>query len=200
MIENRLRVQSNNTLKLVLSEQDVTSCSVYSQGCDGGFPYLIAGKYGQDFGMTTEENNPYHGQVPTCTTKPGAPRYYTAHYNYVGGFYGACNEELMRIALVTGGPLAVSFQVYNDFQSYRSGIYKHTKVDVQGQNGRFNPFDETNHAVLAVGYGEEKGQKYWIVKNSWGATWGEQGYFRIARGNNEVAIESIAVEAHPIVN
>ncbi|KAF2343526.1 Peptidase C1A papain C-terminal, partial [Trinorchestia longiramus] len=54
-----------------------------------------------------------------------------------------------------------------------------------------------NHAVVLVGYGEdeETGMKYWIVKNSWGADWGEQGYFKIRRGTNEVGIESGASSA-----
>ena len=62
---------------------------------------------------------------------------------------------------------------------------------------KFNPFEVTNHAVLVVGYGEENGVKYWIVKNSWGTSWGEDGYFRIRRGTDELAIESIAEYAVP---
>jgi len=111
----------------------------------------------------------------------------------VGGFYGACNEDLMKLALVKNGPLSVAFEVYDDFMAYKGGIYYHT-----GLTSRFNPFQLTNHAVLLVGYGEENNQKYWIVKNSWGTQWGEKGFFRIRRGVNECAIESIAVEAFPI--
>lgn len=57
-----------------------------------------------------------------------------------------------------------------------------------------------NHAVLLVGYGvnETTEEKYWVVKNSWGEGWGENGFFRIRRGTDEVGIESIAVHATPI--
>ena len=61
----------------------------------------------------------------------------------------------------------------------------------------YNPFEVTNHAVLVVGYGEENDIKYWTVKNSWGTEWGEDGYFRILRGTDELGLESLAVYAKP---
>ncbi|XP_054160421.1 dipeptidyl peptidase 1-like [Oppia nitens] len=210
MIEARIRVLTNNTEQLTLSPQDVVSCSTYAQGCEGGFPYLIAGKYGQDYGFIPEECFPYRGVDGQCKEKQ-CRRYYIASYDYVGGFYGGCNEELMRLSLVKNGPISVSFEVYDDFMSYSSGIYSHTGVSHRsGSNDimlmdsvvgvRYDPFAITNHAVLAVGYGADPktGEKYWIVKNSWGNGWGENGYFRIKRGSNECNIESIAVEALPI--
>lgn len=101
----------------------------------------------------------------------------------------------MKLELVLRGPMAVAFEVYSDFMLYKEGIYHHT-----GLQDDFNPFELTNHAVLLVGYGTdpESGEKFWIVKNSWGTSWGEDGYFRIRRGTDECAIESIAVSATPI--
>ncbi|KAL4647076.1 dipeptidyl peptidase 1 [Arapaima gigas] len=194
MLEARVRVLTNNTQQPIFSPQHVVSCSHYSQGCDGGFPYLI-GKYVQDFGVVEESCFPYEAENSPCVVKDSCVRHYTSDYHYVGGFYGACNEALMMLELVRDGPLGVAFEVYPDFLHYQGGIYHHT-----GVTGSFNPFELTNHAVLLVGYGTapETGQKYWIVKNSWGDGWGEDGYFRIRRGSDECAIESIAVAAKPI--
>ena len=59
-------------------------------GCDGGFPYLIGGKYTEDFGAVLESCNPYTGnQADKCTTKSTCERIYTTNYQYVGGYYGA---------------------------------------------------------------------------------------------------------------
>uniref|UniRef100_A0A8C0FS30 Dipeptidyl peptidase 1 n=1 Tax=Bubo bubo TaxID=30461 RepID=A0A8C0FS30_BUBBB len=195
MLEARIRILTNNTQKPIFSPQQVVSCSQYSQGCDGGFPYLIAGKYVQDFGVVEEDCFPYTAQDSPCTFKRSCYHYYTSEYHYVGGFYGGCNEALMKLELVLHGPMAVAFEVYNDFMLYKEGIYHHT-----GLQDDFNPFELTNHAVLLVGYGTDpnSGEKFWIVKNSWGTSWGEDGYFRIRRGTDECAIESIAVAATPI--
>ncbi|KAM4795299.1 dipeptidyl peptidase 1 [Rhinophrynus dorsalis] len=195
MLESRIRVLTKLRQTPILSPQQVVSCSNYSQGCDGGFPYLIAGKYAQDFGIVEESNFPYTARDSPCSLKDDYYRYYTSEYHYVGGFYGGCNEAYMKLELIVGGPLAVAFEVYDDFMHYRGGIYHHT-----GLQDKFNPFQLTNHAVLLVGYGTDSatGEKYWVVKNSWGESWGEKGYFRIRRGTNECAIESIAVVATPI--
>ncbi|XP_037696946.1 dipeptidyl peptidase 1 isoform X2 [Choloepus didactylus] len=195
MLEARIRILTNNTQTPILSPQEVVSCSQYAQGCDGGFPYLIAGKYAQDFGLVEEDCFPYTGTDSPCKMKEDCFRYYSSEYHYVGGFYGGCNEALMRLELVHHGPMAIAFEVYDDFFHYRKGVYHHT-----GLKDPFNPFEVTNHAVLLVGYGTDSasGMDYWTVKNSWGTVWGEDGYFRIRRGTDECGIESIAMAATPI--
>ena len=80
--------------------------------------------------------------------------------------------DAIRNALNTHGPLVTTFDVYYDFYYYTGGIYKYTSGKYQG-----------GHAVLIVGYRDDPlvdGGGYFIVKNSWGLDWGEDGYFNIA--------------------
>lgn len=205
MLEARIRIMTNNSQTPVFSPQEVVSCGIYSQGCDGGFPYLVAGKYAQDFGLIEEDCYPYQGKDSDCKpVKPNCRRHYVESYRYIGGYYGGCSEDLMKLSLVKNGPIAVGFEVYNDFMQYKSGVYHHVfNVSSSLTNGvGYNPFELTNHAVLVVGYGTDADTKepYWIVKNSWGPQWGEKGFFRIRRGNDECAIESLAQESFPVTD
>lgn len=114
-------------------------------------------------------------------------------YSYVGNYYGNCTEVAMMKELLRG-PVAVSFEATEDFEHYTGGIYVAPKTKLKS----VNEFEETNHCVMLVGYGEEKGVKYWRIKNSWGRHFGEGGYFRIRRGTNELNVESMAEFALPI--
>ena len=89
-----------------------------------GFPYLIS-KYAKDFGLVDEQCFPYEGQDLPCHEQ-ACSRHFGTGYHYVGGFYGGCNEVLMRLELLKNGPIAVSFEVYDDFRNYKGGIYHHT--------------------------------------------------------------------------
>lgn len=200
MFEARLRVQSNLSVKTILSPQEIVDCSAYSQGCEGGFPYLIS-KYGQDFGILPDEYAPYNATENICRSESYSSyaRYYVEDYWYVGpdgqkAYYGATTEEGMMINILQYGPIAVSFEVYRDFMQYQHGIYKHV-----AETEYLAPephFVVTNHVVLIVGWGEsEQGEKYWIVKNSWGTGWGMDGYFWILRGVDECGIESLVPSA-----
>src|SRR2546422_1077946 len=84
------------------------------------------------------------------------------------------NFFLTKYALATYGPLVVPIDAsLPTFQFYKSGVFK-------------NPLcgSRPNHAVLLVGYGTQNGQDYWLIKNSWGISWGYEGYMKLARGKN----------------
>ena len=87
---------------------------------------------------------------------------------------------------MTNGPIEVAFTVYEDFLSYKSGVYKHTSGRALG-----------GHAVKMVGWGVDNGQKYWRIANSWNEGWGNNGFFNIARGHNECGIEGQGVAGLP---
>ena len=69
MLEARVKIMTNNTKNYVFSTQDIVSCSLLSQGCEGGFPYLVAGRYAKDYGVVEEDCAPYVGQDGSCSTK-----------------------------------------------------------------------------------------------------------------------------------
>lgn len=84
----------------------------------------------------------------------------------------------MQTAIMTGGPLAVAFEVYADFPTYRSGVYRHLTGSSLG-----------GHAVEMIGWGVLNGTDYWLIKNSWNEQWGDGGTFKILRGKDECGIE-----------
>lgn len=83
--------------------------------------------------------------------------------------YRAHHDQQSRRRAVAAGPVLAGMKVYQDFLAYRGGIYKHVVGDFAG-----------NHAVCVVGYDDVEG--CWMVKNSWGPAFGDQGFFRIAYG------------------
>ena len=136
--------------------------------------YLVS-KYAEDYGLAEESCDPYKGVDSVCKKDQCPKRAYGTNYAYTGGFYGATNAKNMMYELYHGGPLAIAFEVYDDFFNYKGGVYTHstalkTKIAEPG-------WEETNHAVLLVGWGEENGVPYWLVKNSWGTSWGINGMF-----------------------
>jgi len=107
-------------------------------------------------------------------------------YTYDGQTISAEGEAGIQQMIMAGGPVETAFTVYSDFEDYAGGIYHHVSGGMAG-----------GHAVKMVGWGVENGQKYWKVANSWNPYWGENGYFRIKRGNNEGGIEDSVVASSP---
>jgi len=167
MLEARTLIMSNKTNQMIFSPQRVVSCSEYSQACEGGFPYLI-GKFGEDFYMVDEACFPYTGSEQSCSNQCTNPKQVkTTNYYYVGGYYGACTEELMRQEIFENGPIAISFEVYSDFFGYKGGIYVHQNGTSEEEEVTINPWQITNHVVLIVGWGVSNDSvPYWSVKNS----------------------------------
>ncbi|CDW81400.1 cathepsin h [Stylonychia lemnae] len=157
-----------------LSEQQLVDCaSAYdNHGCNGGLPSHAFEYVKDNGGISTEASYPYQAVTNQCTVNPSSYA--------VGVRGGAVNislsEEDLRQALFNNGPISIAFQVVDGFRDYSSGVY----VSSTCKNG---PSD-VNHAVLAVGYGTENGVNYWLIKNSWGAAWGDKGFFKMQRGVN----------------
>ena len=101
---------------------------------------------------------------------------------------------------MNNGPIVVSFEPAADFMYYSGGVY-HSIEPEYIQRGQPRPeWERVDHSVLCYGWGEtEDGEKYWLLLNSWGSGWGENGSFRMRRGVDESAIESLAEAATPYI-
>ncbi|KAJ9146935.1 hypothetical protein P3X46_029148 [Hevea brasiliensis] len=157
------------TGKLIsLSEQELVDCDTKGedQGCQGGLMDDAFKFIEQNQGLTTEANYPYEGSDGTCNTEKEAN-----HAAKIKGYEDVpTNNEAALMKAVAKQPVAVAIDAGGfEFQFYSSGIFT-------GSCGT-----ELDHGVAAVGYGESNGMKYWLVKNSWGTQWGQEGYIRMQK-------------------
>ncbi|XP_047341855.1 cysteine proteinase RD21A-like [Impatiens glandulifera] len=152
---------------ITLSEQELVDCDTsYNEGCNGGlmdyaFQFII-----NNGGIDTDDDYPYYGTDQKCDTYRKNAKVVTIDdYEDVPTY----NEEALKKAVATQ-PIAVAIEGGGRaFQFYDSGVFT-------GKCGV-----ALDHGVAAVGYGSENGLDYWIVRNSWGKTWGEKGYIRMER-------------------
>jgi cathepsin C len=202
MIQTRIAIATKNKVRERLSVQDLLECGTeYLQACDGGFPYL-ASKFTQDFGIGLDSENEYNPQsLKKCNSsqlvhKSGRAR--VSEYRYVSGYYGrSYRPETVRdmmLEIQNNGPIVVGIECPPFLFAFQSGVFDHRGL--KNYKMTSTNFEPANHAVLCSGWGEtESGQKYWLIKNSWGSQWGEQGYFRIPRGEMFINVENMAVAA-----
>jgi cathepsin B len=95
----------------------------------------------------------------------------------------------MQTEIMKNGPIEGSFFVYDDFYTYKSGVYSHKSGDLSG-----------GHSIKILGWGVEDGQDYWLCANSWNTSWGDKGFFKILRGVNECQIEDESTFGYPDIN
>lgn len=169
-----------NNENLIFSEQELVDCDTDDHGCNGGLMEYAFRWIKKNGGLVLSENYPYKGKKGDCADKELEKVVKVrAHKKLLSE-----NEEDIKNFLIKTGPLAVALNA-NPLQFYESGILDLDSSECHPRG--------LNHAVVLVGYGVENGVDYWIVRNSWGSGWGEDGYFRIARGKGTCGINSYII-------
>jgi len=163
-----------------LSEQQLVDCSTANYGCQGGWVYKAFDYIKTHHGIASESAYPYKGVKGHCHFHTNdAVATLTGWVHVRGG-----SETDLQAAVSQKGPISVAIDAsHRGFQMYKHGVYHDSNCSPRN----------LNHAVLVVGYGQETGGKYWLVKNSWGRSWGNQGYINMAKDrHNHCGIASQA--------
>ncbi|KAK1946748.1 Cathepsin L-like proteinase [Phytophthora citrophthora] len=196
-VESRYAIE-NDVQASPLSVEQVLSCSSdldhirskfedkmtsSSEGCSGGMPFLTYAylQLAKPHGLSCESAYPY--VMATNETDPQCSSSLTSQVA-VKWNSGASSYEVVEasekalLRAVTSGPVTANIDATGDgFRHYAGGIYDAQDCLSDG--------DEVNHAVVVMGFGEtDDGEKFWIIRNTWGTMWGEDGYMRIARGSS----------------
>ena len=162
----------------IMSEQMLVDCDTIDGACNGGIMESAFDWIKQNGGIMRQADYPYTGTKGNCRADSSryVPMRVTGYKKLKGAtsdFWSPVNEDEVKEFLYETGPLAIALNA-DPLQTYSSGILDRSSSQC--------PISGINHAVTIVGYGNENGTDFWIVKNSWGTWWGEGGYFRIRRG------------------
>lgn len=180
-VEGAWQIAGNKLVSL--SEQQLVDCSTAqgNQGCNGGlmdqgFEYIIA-----NGGLCSESAYPYQAQDGTCQSSSCQSVAHIASYKDVPQ-----GDENSLMSFIQNGPVSIAIEAdQSSFQFYSGGVYSDPGCGTQ-----------LDHGVLLVGYGTLSGQNYWIVKNSWGASWGDNGYILLVRGSDECGLALAASQPY----
>jgi len=126
-LESRLRIMTNNQDTTLFSKQFPISCNFYTEGCEGGYPILVA-KFFNEFEIIPEDCFQYQARDVSCSQRCStlpSKKYTVSKYGYLGGFYGATNEELMMKEIRARGPIPGNIMVPWSFSYYKKGIFAH---------------------------------------------------------------------------
>jgi C1A family cysteine protease len=164
---------------LKLSEQQFVDCDPKSSGCNGGLE-MWAFMYAKTNPQELEKDYQYTATTQRCKATKAKEVVTAISYTAVPK-----KSDAQLKAAIDAQPTCVSVEADTDFQFYTSGI-------LNAKNCGTN----LDHAVTAVGYGTDaSGNQYYIVRNSWGSSWGEQGYIRIAAGSDGNGICGILLDS-----
>jgi len=172
---------------LSLSEQELVDCDTRDAGCNGGLPENAYKTLLELGGLEKESDYGYDGKDEACQYNRSR-----VAVRVTGGLEISTNETEMAQWLLKNGPISVGLNA-NAMQFYRGGVSHPWKF-------LCDP-DGVDHGVLIVGFGEHeyplfhKKMPYWIIKNSWGSEWGEEGYYRLFRGDGTCGINSMTSSA-----
>ncbi len=189
-VESQIKILRGAAYAIDLSEAHLFYCHARSEGRNCGYNNDPKGGWWperamiafQNLGVTEEVYYPYTAGDQNCTGRLAG---WDSHLNKITGYSKINGIEAIKEYVSTKGPVEACFTVYTDFFNYRTGVYKKVSGKVEG-----------GHCVCIVGY-SASGQ-YWICKNSWGTSFGESGFFKIAFG--ECGIEGQVYGPTGIVN
>jgi len=198
---DRFCIATNAKFKQALSFGQLVECDGLADGCEGGSNYAVW-TYIQNNGIVTDACYPYY--VPTCPPPQqpclnfvNTPNCWSNNscvngkpWNLytVTDSYNLPSVQAMQTDIMTKGPISACFSVYEDFLSYKSGVYQHTTGSYLG-----------GHCVKIQGWGVDQasGLPYWLVNNQWTTYWGDNGQFKILRGSDECGIEDDVAAGDP---
>ncbi|XP_063690221.1 cathepsin F-like [Bolinopsis microptera] len=165
-IEGRWAIK-NGTL-VSLSEQELVDCDKVDLGCNGGLPFQAYAEIMRLGGLETEEDYPYTGRGGACKFDGSK-----VAVDITGREKVSTDEKKIAAYVAANGPVSIGLNAAA-MQFYTGGV-SHPLSFLCEPSG-------IDHGVVIVGYGTESGKDYWLIKNSWGATWGEKGYYKLYRG------------------